>query len=66
MPTSVRSGSAPKIFIWRASSQTVGGDGGGSDGEEMDGDVGRLSHEKGAIGDGAFVDLSLSAIGKLR
>ena len=38
----------------------MGGDNGASEGEETDGDVGRLSHEKGAPGeDGLFSGRSL-------
>lgn len=61
-PNSGRSGSAPKIFIWRASSHCVGGDGGGSEGEDTVGEAGKLSHEKGATETGAGSGLSLSRI----
>ena len=63
IPYSDRSGSAPKIFMCRASSHCVGGDGGGSVGDETVGEAGRLSHEKGtAAGAGATSGLSLSVI----
>ena len=46
MPTSGLSGSAPNIFICFASSHCVGGEE-GSETVEADGEVGRLSQEKG-------------------
>ena len=61
MPNSGLSGSAPKTFMFFASSHCVGGDP-GSEVELDDGDVGKLSHENGAAGDGAFVDFSLSVM----
>ena len=65
MPNSGLSGSAPKTFMFFASSHCVGGDP-GSEVELDDGDVGKLSHEKAALGEETWFGLSLSAMGFLR
>ena len=62
-PISNLRGSLPNILISLAESHAVGGEGGipGGEGDES-GVVGKLSHENGAAGDGAFVDFSLSVM----
>lgn len=61
IPNSDLKGSAPKTFMFLASSHCVGGEP-GSDIELADGDVGRLSQENGARGEEAYTGLSLRAI----
>ena len=67
MPTVDFSGEAPKIFMSRAYSHCVGGDGGAlaadsSAEEDGCGESGTLSHEKGEPGSGDELALSLSVI----
>lgn len=61
MPNSDLRGSAPKILMCFASSHCVGGDG-GSETDDAEGDVGRLSQENVVLGGCALVGFSFKAI----